>query len=119
MERNNKQMYFSPNLLATIENAMNQRVVLHLEYESREKGKSVREVEPMAMMFKDNRRHLIAYCRMRQDYRAFRLDRILLTYLTKEEFLLRPDFNKASFEESFEALSNQHQESNDYEDDEE
>lgn len=111
-------MYFSPNLLATIENAMNRRKILHLVYESREKGQSVRDVEPMALMFKDNRRHLIAYCRMRQDYRAFRLDRILLAYLTKEEFLTRPDFNKAAFEESFEALSNQHDSKNDYEDDE-
>lgn len=109
-----RQMHYSPNLTGVLENAMTQRRVLHLEYESREKGQSVREVEPMALMYKDNRKHLIAWCRLRKDYRAFRLDRINLVYLTKEEFLWRPDFNKEKFEASFDALSNQSERGDDY-----
>ena len=106
-EGQNKQMHYSPNLIGVLENAMTLRRVLHLEYESREKGYSVREVEPMALMYNNNRKHLIAWCRMRKDYRAFRLDRINLVYLKKEEFIWRPDFNKEQFVESFDALSNQ------------
>ena len=108
-------MYFSPNLLGTIDNAIGKKRVLHLEYESREKGQSSRDVEPMALMVKANKKHLIAYCRMRGDYRAFRLDRINIAYITKEDFLPRPDFNKAEFEEAFDAGSNQREQEGDYE----
>ena len=35
-----------------------------------------RDVEPIGIFFKDSYWHLIAFCRMRNDYRDFRLDRI-------------------------------------------
>lgn len=98
-----KQMHYSPNLLSTINNAIDNCKVSFLEYDSREKGVSKREVEPMAIVYKDRKRHLVAFCRLRNEYRSFRLDRLNLIRLEKEEFARRQDFNVNDFQDSNEA----------------
>jgi predicted DNA-binding transcriptional regulator YafY len=100
-----KQMHYSPNLLSTINNAIDNCKVSFLEYDSREKGVSKREVEPMAIVYKDRKRHLVAFCRLRNEYRSFRLDRLNLIRLEKEEFARRQDFNVNDFQDSNEAGS--------------
>lgn len=45
-----------------------------------------RLVEPVGVFYLDGYWHLIAYCRMRNDYRDFRLDRIQAITLTEERF---------------------------------
>jgi predicted DNA-binding transcriptional regulator YafY len=45
-----------------------------------------RRIEPVGVFFLDGYWHLIAYCRMRDDYRDFRLDRIQGIKLTEETF---------------------------------
>jgi len=95
-----KQMHYSPNLLSTINNAIDNCKVSFLEYDSREKGVSKREVEPMAIVYKDRKRHLVAFCRLRNEYRSFRLDRLNLIRLEKEEFVRRQDFKVDEFQDS-------------------
>lgn len=94
-----KQMHYSPNLLNTIVNAVENCKVAVIEYDSSSKGVSVREIEPMAIVYKERKRHLVGWCRLRGDYRSFRLDRLNSIKLKKEEFNRRNDFNVAEFED--------------------
>ncbi|HLP18691.1 MAG TPA: WYL domain-containing protein [Chitinophagales bacterium] len=95
----NKQMHYSPNLLNTIVNAVENFKVAVIEYDSSAKGVSVREIEPMAIVYKDRKRHLVGWCRLRGDYRSFRLDRLNSIKLKQEEFSRRNDFNVSDFED--------------------
>ena len=63
--------------LQDIQQALVQSKVLHLEYFAHYKQEiSLREVEPIGLLFYALNWHLIAYCKLRGDYRDFRLDRI-------------------------------------------
>ena len=93
------QMHYSPNLLSTINNAIDNCKLTTIEYDSREKGITVRDVEPMALVYKDRRRHLVAFCHLRNEYRSFRLDRLNMIKLKQEEFQRRQDFNISEFQD--------------------
>lgn len=94
-----KQMHYSPNLLSTINNAIDNCKYAIIEYDSREKGVSTREIEPMAIVYKDRKRNLVAWCSLRNDYRSFRLDRLNLIKLKQEEFTRRQDFRVEDFQD--------------------
>ena len=96
----NKQMHYSPNLLSTINNSIDNSKLANIEYDSHEKGVTVRDVEPMALVFKDGKRHLVGWCRLRNDYRSFRLDRINCIKLKTEDFTRRQDFNIEEHQDS-------------------
>jgi predicted DNA-binding transcriptional regulator YafY len=51
--------------------------VLRLDYQDRHDQVTVREVEPVAFVATRSQWYLLAWCRLRQGSRAFRLDRIL------------------------------------------
>lgn len=69
------QAEFSP--LEQIKSALSQNLVLEFDYFSNYSGEySRREVESLGLTYYANQWHLIAYCRKRQDYRDFRIDRI-------------------------------------------
>lgn len=73
--------------LQTILNGIANKKVLYLDYMagySQEKTK--REIEPVGIFYLDNYWHLIAYCRMRRDYRDFRTDRIRSLTETEQTF---------------------------------
>lgn len=103
-----KQMHYSPNLLNTIVNAVENCKVAVIEYDSSSKGVSVREIEPMAIVYKERKRHLVGWCRLRGDYRSFRLDRLNSIKLKKEEFNRRNDFNVAEFEDGSSQSHDEH-----------
>ena len=92
-------MHYSPNLLSTVNNGIDNSKVAVMEYDSSQKGISIREIEPMAIVYKDRKRHLVAWCRLRNDYRSFRLDRLNSIKLKKEEFVKRDNFNVAEFQD--------------------
>ena len=94
-----KQMHYSPNLLSTINNAIDNSLIAILEYDSKDKGVTIREVEPMALVYKDRKRNLVAWCRLRNDYRSFRLDRLNLIKVKNEEFERRQDFKVEDFQD--------------------
>lgn len=105
-----KQMHYSPNLLSTISNAIDNSKISVIEYDSREKGITVREIEPMALVYKDRKRHLVAWCHLRNDYRSFRLDRLNLIKLKQEEFSRRQDFNVNDFQDEGGAYGDEYDE---------
>jgi predicted DNA-binding transcriptional regulator YafY len=60
-----------------IQEAITAGHVLRLDYRDRRDQVTVREVEPVAFMATRNQWYLMAWCRLREGSRAFRLDRIL------------------------------------------
>lgn len=55
------------------------------------KGESAaRTVEPMTIVLKEHTRYLYGYCRLREDYRFFRLSRLTDLELCEETFVRRP-----------------------------
>lgn len=95
-----KQMHYSPNLLSTVNNAIDNRLVAIIEYDSKDKGISTREIEPMALVYKDRRRNLVAWCKLRNDYRSFRLDRLNMIKVKLEEFVRRENFKPEDYQDA-------------------
>jgi predicted DNA-binding transcriptional regulator YafY len=75
------------NLQQVILRSIAEKKVILLNYFSHYKQESSeRYVEPVGIFFLDHSWHLLAWCRMRKDYRDFRLDRIADLEITGEMF---------------------------------
>ena len=75
--------------LSLWQQAIVQRKVVDLHYHSGAKEETTkRNVEPIGLLYYGSAWHLIAWCRLRKDYRDFRLSR-MLGVLLKEEFFDR------------------------------
>jgi predicted DNA-binding transcriptional regulator YafY len=79
----------SPGFLADIQLALAQRHTLTLDYHSlyKEEHTKNRVVEPIGICFYGMSWHLIAFCRMRGEYRDFRVDRIKALRSNSEAFV--------------------------------
>ncbi len=79
------QLHLNP--LQLILNSIAHKNVVEISYfASSTQTESKRCIEPVGVFYQDNYWHLIAWCRLRNDYRDFRLDRILNITLTAEYF---------------------------------
>ena len=75
------------NPLQIILKGIAQRNVISIHYfAAHNQQKSERLIEPVGVFYQDHYWHLIAWCRLRNDYRDFRLDRISGIALTTERF---------------------------------
>jgi predicted DNA-binding transcriptional regulator YafY len=63
-------------LRETLSSAIQERAVLRLAYGDNDGGKTERSVQPLALHFWGSVWTLAAWCRLRKDFRNFRLDRI-------------------------------------------
>ncbi|UFH51849.1 YafY family protein [Spirosoma sp. KNUC1025] len=82
---------YSDGLLTHIQQAIAQNHVLQLQYHSQyNDAETQREVEPLGLHHYRMGWHLIAFCRTRQDYRDFRVDRIRELIDTGQRFA-RPE----------------------------
>jgi predicted DNA-binding transcriptional regulator YafY len=73
--------------IQTLLNSIAQKKVITIDYfanHSQEHTK--RDIEPIGIFYKDSYWHLIAFCRMRDDYRDFRIDRINRVVVTDNIF---------------------------------
>lgn len=78
----NKQLY-----LHEIQQALVAKHVLEINYQSRYRAECItRELEPIGLCNYSSRWHLFAWCRLRSEYRDFRLDRIRELKTTNENF---------------------------------
>ncbi len=78
---------FPNNFLATIQTALISSAVLRFKYFSNYTGEfNMRDVEPIGLVFYGNHWHLLAYCRMRQAPRDFRVDRLVKLETLDERF---------------------------------
>jgi predicted DNA-binding transcriptional regulator YafY len=78
--------------LAVLQRAVVEREVLHLRYHARYGEPGERDVEPYVLVHVDDTWLLGAYCRVRQDMRHFRLDRVDAVTPTGEHFERRQSF---------------------------
>jgi predicted DNA-binding transcriptional regulator YafY len=56
-----------------------------------------REIEPLGLTYYADRWHLIAWCRLRKDYRDFRTDRIAAIIASSEQFKPHEEFSLIDF----------------------
>jgi predicted DNA-binding transcriptional regulator YafY len=81
------QMVDNKDHIQTILNGIAQRKVLNIAYFAQHSQENTkRDIEPVGIFFKDSYWHLIAYCRLRADYRDFRVDRINALTITDTVF---------------------------------
>ena len=70
------------------------RRVLRMGYQGRERAEeTARDVEPLGVVFYGGAWYLVAWCRLRVDYRHFRIDRIRRLELSPERFEPREGFS--------------------------
>ena len=75
------------DLLAQLQSMIGKRLVIKILYHSGYRDEeTTRLVEPIGLCFWSRNWHLIAYCRLRQDYRNFRVTRVLKVDSTKNQF---------------------------------
>jgi predicted DNA-binding transcriptional regulator YafY len=76
--KGHRQLYMPDNdHIQTILNSIAQKSILSIAYFAHHSQENTnREIEPVGIFFLESYWHLIAYCRLRNDYRDFRLDRI-------------------------------------------
>ncbi|MES2598588.1 MAG: YafY family protein [Verrucomicrobiota bacterium] len=87
-----------PVPLSRVQMAMAERRVIQLRYTEVARGEtSRREVEPLGLVYYLDHWHLIAWCRLRDDVRDFRVDRILECELLAEPTPPRADFDLAGY----------------------
>ncbi len=78
---------FNQLYLNEIQQALVNKQILNINYESRHAEEPAwRKVEAIGLCNYSSRWHLFAWCQLREDYRDFRLDRILELQLTPENF---------------------------------
>lgn len=75
---------------ATVARALADRKVLELEYGDKNETVTRRTVEPAGLLTIDDRWYLVAWCRLRAAYRAFRLDRMRTATASFESIPQRP-----------------------------
>lgn len=72
--------------LSLLQTAIASKAIIELEYENNQKEVSKRKVEPIGLVFYAFSWHLIAWCHYRQDYRDFKVARILKVTSTGQPF---------------------------------
>ena len=81
-------------MVASLQGAILERRVTSLRYFGRNRGEATtRHVEPFRLAFANGAWYLVAFCRLRQAERAFRLDRIDDLHVETEHFRSRPAIN--------------------------
>jgi predicted DNA-binding transcriptional regulator YafY len=84
--------------LFQIQKALADRTLLRISYRASGQAEPVRrDVEPLGLTYYAERWHLIAWCRLRQDYRDFRTDRIEAVIPSSVQFEPHPDFSLIEF----------------------
>lgn len=77
------------NKFIDIKKSILERSVITFDYVNSEGGRKKRSIEPMRLIFKGQAWYLWGYCRIRQDFRTFRISRIKNLSLTHETFKRR------------------------------
>jgi predicted DNA-binding transcriptional regulator YafY len=78
LKSQNQRRVNNNNHIQTILNGIARKKVLCIDYMAGYiQTKTNRHIEPVGIFYLDSYWHLIAFCRMRNDYRDFRLDRII------------------------------------------
>ncbi|MEA2031125.1 MAG: YafY family protein [candidate division Zixibacteria bacterium] len=94
------------NFFGIVEEAISQWRCLRMTYESINSGTMERIVEPYFMIFRGRAFYFVAYCRLRKEFRTFRVDRVVDMEMIEEKFKHRGNVNPETyFEGSWEIYS--------------
>jgi predicted DNA-binding transcriptional regulator YafY len=69
-----------------IKESLKKNQTLEILYKNNTGQRTSRIIDPLKLVFKQQRWYLIAFCHKRQDYRTFRISRILETIITDRRF---------------------------------
>lgn len=95
--RNATRQAHTANLFL-IQKALADRTLLRISYRGPGKAEPIRrDIEPLGLTYYADRWHLIAWCRLRQDYRDFRTDRIEAVIPSVLQFEPHPDFSLTEY----------------------
>ncbi|EEM07864.1 MULTISPECIES: helix-turn-helix transcriptional regulator [Bacillus] len=86
-----------PNSLMNLRKAIHKKKVIHFNYVSNKNEFTSREVEPIHLHYKFRNWYIYGYCRERQNYREFRLSRMMDVTLTQEKFLQNHEIKDEAF----------------------
>ena len=84
--RNNLQNSSTSNNLSVVQLALTGFNLIKITYRDEQAQETVRILEPFALYSTQENWILIAFCRLRNDYRTFRLDRIIELQTLSEKF---------------------------------
>lgn len=73
--------------LSLIQTAISSKTILQISYQNKKEEVSRRPVEPLGLIFYAFSWHLVGWCHVRQDYRDFKVNRILQLKNTAEPFI--------------------------------
>lgn len=89
----NRTPAIADSTISTLHKSIVHRFLLTITYYAYSTEETTeRQVEPLAMVYYGGIWHLIAYCRLRNDYRDFRIDRIHSFHTEDTKYAPRPDF---------------------------
>jgi predicted DNA-binding transcriptional regulator YafY len=100
LRRNGHSNYsgFRDDLMADLNEAIVNQWPMAIRYFAKHNEQFTnRVIEPLGIFFSYNHWHVAAYCRLRQDYRDFRIDRIEELVIEKKPFKSHHDFNLNRF----------------------
>lgn len=86
-----------PNSLMNLRKAIHEKKVIHFNYVSNKNEFTSREVEPIHLHYKFRNWYIYGYCRERQNYREFRVSRMMDVTLTQEKFLQNHEIKDEAF----------------------
>jgi len=75
-----------PDALRHLRAAITGRNIVRFDYINAKNERTTRELEPVRLHYKYRNWYVYGFCRARQDYREFRLSRMLDLFLTQETF---------------------------------
>lgn len=79
----------SPSVLRAVEQSLGDERALAVAYAGRDGTVTRRTVEPVLLAHTQGRWYLVAWCRLREAIRWFRLDRVVEAHLTAERYVPR------------------------------
>lgn len=92
-------------LVKTIRQAIGQSQLITMTYRNYTNDTSTRQIEPMSLVFKGYTWYLFAYCRLKADFRVFRISRILDVQVEDATFERREKSYQEMEEASLEQVS--------------
>lgn len=89
---------FESDSLSIIQKSIANTTVVSIKYHSFYKDEiTQRKIEPLGLYFTDKAWVVVAYCKLRNQIREFRLDRILETNITSQTFDYQEGFNLVKY----------------------
>lgn len=83
--------------LADLQKAVSAKLIVKMHYQNMAGEISEREIEPIGLIFYSLNWHIIAWCRLRNEYRDFRASRILRLHVTTTPFQKQDHMNITTY----------------------